>query len=112
MRIPFLYKLIFIFSLLFNMLEIISTPTLREFKDKYTINREKIHQIIFEKYNIDIENRATNNGYYGYEVEYKDECTLILALMDYSKKERFFNIDLCKNKSNFFKIINHEISPN
>ncbi len=107
MRFPFLFKLIFIFSLFYNMLEIISTPTLRESKGKYSNKIEKIHEIIFEKYNIDIENRAKNHGYYGYEVEYKDDCNLILALMDYSKKERFFNINLCKNKINFFKIINH-----
>ena len=111
MKYCFLYKCIFICSFFFTSLETNSTPTLREIEEKYDDRIEKIAEIIFESHNIDIENRSFNYGYYGYEVEYEDDCKVTLGLMDYSKKERFFKVDFCKNTSNFFKIINHKLLP-
>ena len=107
-----MYKCIFICFFFFTLLKTNSTPTLKESEEKYDRRIEKIAEIIFEGHNIDIENRSLNYGYYGYEVEYEDDCKVKLGLMDYSKKERLFNVDFCKNKSNFFKIINHEVLPN
>ena len=112
MKYCFLYKCIFICSFFFTSLETNSTPTLREIEEKYDDRIEKIAEIIFESHNIDIENRSLNYGYYGYKVEYEDACKVKLGLMDYSKKERLFNVDFCKNKSNFFKIINHQVLSN
>ena len=111
MKYRLFYKFIFIFSYFFTAVEINSTPTLREPEEKFDNTIEKIAEIIYESHNIDIENRALNYGYYGYKVEYEDNCKVILRLMDYSKKERFFKVDFCKNTSNFFKIINHKLLP-
>lgn len=104
-----LFVIGFIFSL--NSLSINSTPTQREIDESYE-KIEKISEIIFENHNLDIENRSLNTGYYGYKFEYKDDCKVILKLMNYSKKEYFFNVDFCKEKSSFFKIINHQILLN
>ena len=107
-----LFKYIFICSFFFNAVEINSTPTLRVPEENFDKTIEKIAEIIYENHNIDIENRALNYGYYGYKVEYEDNCKVTLGLMDYSKKERFFKVDFCKNTSNFFKIINNKLLPN
>ena len=112
MRFSIFYKYIFIYSLFFTVMEINSTPSLNEFEQNYGVKIEKIAEIIYESHNIDIENRSLDNGYYGYKVKYEDDCKAKLALMDYSKKERLFNVDFCKNKSYFFKIINHQVLPN
>ena len=112
MKYCFLYKCIFICFFFFTSLETYSTPTLSEIEKKYHDRIEKISEIIFESHNIDIENRSINNGYYGYKVEYEDDCKVKLGLMDYSKKERLFKVDFCKNKSNLFKIINHQALSN
>ena len=112
MRYGFLCRYIFIYFFFFIALETNSTPSLREFEKKYEDRIEKIAEIIHESHNIDIENRALNYGYYGYLVEYEDDCKVTLKLMAYSKKELFFKVDFCKNKSNFFKIINHKVLPN
>ena len=112
MRYGFLSRYIFICSFFIAALETNSTPTFREPEEKYEERIEKIAEIIYESHNIDIENRALNYGYYGYKVEYENDCKVTLKLMAYSKKELFFNVDFCKNKSNFFKIINHKVLPN
>tara|TARA_B100000963_G_scaffold351885_1_gene364190 strand:+ start:682 stop:1023 length:342 start_codon:yes stop_codon:yes gene_type:complete len=113
MRFEALKKFIFIcFLSFFNQLAINSTPNLNESEEVYEDKIEKIAEIIYENHNIDIENRSLNYGYYGYKVEYEDDCKVTLSLMDYSKKERFFNVDSCNNKSHFFKIINHKVLPN
>ena len=65
---------------------------------------KKIAEIIYESHNIDIENRSLE---YGYKVKYEYDCKVTLALMDYSKIERLFNVDFCKNNSYFFKIKIH-----
>ena len=111
MRCGLLYKYIFICSLFFYVVGTNSTPTIREPEEKFDHTIEKIAEIIYESHNIDIENRSLNYGYYGYQVEHEDNCKVILRLMDYSKKELFFNVDFCKNRSNFFKIKNHELLP-
>ena len=111
MKYGFLYKYIFLCSFFFTALETNSTPTVRESEEKFDNRIEKIAEIIYESHNIDIENRALNYGYYGYKVEYENDCKVTLGLMDYSKKELFFNVDFCKNKSNFFKITNHKGLP-
>ena len=112
MRFAVINKLILTCFFFFTAQEINSTPSSREPEEKYDNKIEKIAEIIYESHNIDIENRALNYGYYGYKVEYKDDCKALVALMNYSKKERFFNVDFCKKKSNFFKIINHNVLPN
>ena len=109
MRFRLFCKYIFIYSCFFTTLKINSTPTLRESEEKYNNKIEKIAEIIYEINNIDIENRAL---YYGYKFESEDDCKVILRLMDYSKKESFFKVDFCKNKSKFFRIINNNVLPN
>ena len=112
MRYGLFSKCIFICAFFLAALEINSTPTFKQTEDNYEDTIEKIAEIIYENHNIDIENRALNYGFYGYKVEYENACNLTLGLMDYKKKERFFKVDFCKNKSNFFKIVNHGIAPN
>ena len=88
----------FVISLLliFNSNAINSTPTFGREPEMLRSPIKLISEIIFDKHNVDIENRGL---YYGYLTEYEDNCNVIIKLMDYSKKELLFNVDFCKRES-------------
>ena len=88
----------FVISLLlmFNSNTLNSTPTVGRETEILRSPIKLISEIIFDKHNVDIENRGL---YYGYLTEYEDNCNVIIKLMDFSKKELLFNVDFCKRES-------------
>ena len=76
---------------------IYSTPTIgSNYEEVFDDTIPTISELILEKNNIDIENRGL---YLGYIVEDKNKCEYFIKLMDKSKTEYFFNVDICNLKS-------------
>ena len=88
-----MYKFIFVFVIYMFNLPLYSTPTTRSnYEEIFDSPIPNISELILEKNNIDIENRGL---YLGYIVDKKDDCEYSVKLMDKSKKEYFFNVDIC-----------------
>ena len=90
-------KFIFIFFISIFDLPIYSTPTIRSnYEEVFDSTISIISELILEKNNIDIENRGL---YLGYFVENKNDCEYSIKLVDKSKTEFLFNVDICNLKS-------------
>ena len=73
------------------------TPTIgSNYEEVFDSPIPTISELILEKNNIDIENRGL---YLGYIVEDKNDCEYSIKLMDKSKTEYLFNVDICNLKS-------------
>ena len=76
---------------------IYSTPTIgSNYEEVFDSPVPIISELILEKNNIDIENKGL---YLGYIVEEENDCEYSIKLMDKSKKEYLFNVDICNLKS-------------
>ena len=90
-------KFIVVFFISITNLPLYATPTIRSnYEETVDSTLPIISELILDKNNIDIENRGL---YSGYIVEYKNDCEYSIKLMDKSKKEYLFNVDICNSKS-------------
>ena len=92
-----MHKFIFIFLISTSNLPIYSTPTIgSNYEEVFDSPVPIKSELILEKNNIDIENKGL---YLGYIVEEENDCEYFIKLMDKSKKEYLFNVDICNLKS-------------
>ena len=92
-----MHKFIFIFLISTSNLPIYSTTTIgSNYEEVFDSPIPTISELILEKNNIDIENKGL---YLGYIVEEENDCEYFIKLMDKSKKEYLFNVDICNLKS-------------
>jgi len=92
-----LHKFVVVFFISISNVPLYATPTIRSnFEESFDSLLPTISELILEKNNIDIENRGL---YLGYIFEEKNDCEYSIKLMDKSKKEYLFNVDICKFKS-------------
>ena len=92
-----MHKFFFIFFISIFNLPLYSTPSIgSNYEEVFDDTIPTISELILEKNNIDIENRGL---YLGYIVEDKNKCEYFIKLMDKSKTEYFFNVDICNLKS-------------
>ena len=90
-------KFIIVFFISISNLPLSATPTTRSnYEETFDSRLSTISELILEKNNIDIENRGL---YLGYIVDHKNECEYSIKLVDKSKKEFLFNVDICNFKS-------------
>ena len=90
-------KIIVVFFISISNLPLYATPTIRsDYEEIFDSPLPTISELILEKNNIDIENRGL---YLGYIFEEKNDCEYSIKLMDKSKKEYLFNVDICNFKS-------------
>ena len=90
-------KFIVVFFISITNLPLYATPTIRSnYEETFDSLLPIISELILEKNNIDIENKGL---FLGYIIEDKNDCEYSIKLMDKSKKEFIFNVDICHLKS-------------